>query len=107
MSPVSEWAAGSSIANSASAPPLLEGNYRDRNLDREGNTPAFQRSCYLDGDEQQPWDRTASIRFHRQGLGVSGAEPDSVSLEVEDGLNLATSHRAVILFGGLHPCISA
>lgn len=58
MSPVLEWVAGSAIANSASALLWLEGNYRDKNRDSEGNTPGFQRDCYQDGAEQQPRDCT-------------------------------------------------
>lgn len=60
MSPVLEWVAGCAIANSTSAPPWLEGNYKDKNLDSEGSTPGFQRGLYQDGAEQQPWDCTVS-----------------------------------------------
>lgn len=60
MPPVLEWVAARAIANSSSAPPWLEGNYRDKNLDSEGNTPGFQRGFYQDGAEQQPWDCTVS-----------------------------------------------
>lgn len=38
----------------------LEVNYTDRNQDSEGNMPGFQRGCYQDGAEQQPWDCTVS-----------------------------------------------
>lgn len=57
ISPVLEWVAGST---GASAPPWLEGSYRDKNLDSEENTPAFQRGCYQDGTERLPWDCAVS-----------------------------------------------
>lgn len=40
MSPVLVWVAGSSVANSTSAPPWLESNYKDKNQDSEGTAGA-------------------------------------------------------------------
>ncbi len=81
MSPVLEWVAGSGIANSTSAPPWLEGNYKDKNLDSEGSTPGFQRALYQDGAEQQHWDCTVSTSivsiFLGKDSGMSGTKPGS------------------------------
>lgn len=82
MSPVLEWVAGSAVASTASALLCLEGNYRDKYRDSEGNTPGFQRDCYQDGAEQQPRDCTVftsivyvfiakdcGVLNHRRGRG--------------------------------------
>lgn len=57
-----EWVAGSAAGSRTIVLlPRLEGNYRDKDRDSEGNTPGFQRSPYQ--DEGERWHGGCSVFY--------------------------------------------
>lgn len=106
------WSGWQAALLPTSAPPWLEGNYRDKNLDSEGNMPAFQRSRYQDGVEQQPWDCTVSPSvvyfFFAKDSACQGPNLALSYSEQRIGLNFATSHRTVTFwrFAPSHLCLT-
>lgn len=57
-----EWVVGSAAGSRTIVLlPRLEGNYRDKDRDSEGNTPGFQRSPYQ--DEGERWHDGCSVFY--------------------------------------------